>query len=246
MLLCPRPPPLPASFLLHRSALPSTPHPLLKPPPFMGRCWAYSHTSVIRAPYPCSPPPFLPRQAVMQLAELRARAEAEEGYKADLQARLDAMIDEAQAARDTALNARAAANATSAAALMARVNGDGYGGGDGVDGEDEFATMSIQVGATAGAPQPHFQAPTPGCACSVLTTWVLHSMSRHSQLVLVVVMVCSLCCCCWRCPTSHLQRLRDVLTGAGHEEAVWQLVNRKPAPKKHDWVELARSLMAAA
>lgn len=41
------------------------------------------------------------------------------------------------------------------------------------------------------------------------------------------------------------QELRDRLTSAGHEGAVWDLANRKPAPKKADWVELARSVLAA-
>jgi hypothetical protein len=38
---------------------------------------------------------------------------------------------------------------------------------------------------------------------------------------------------------SCLQELRDLLTSRGHESSVWALANRKPAPRKADWVELA-------
>jgi hypothetical protein len=43
---------------------------------------------------------------------------------------------------------------------------------------------------------------------------------------------------------SPLQELRDLLTIRGHEESVWALANRKPAPRKADWVELAASQLA--
>jgi len=123
--------------------------------------------------------------AVMQLAELRARVEAGEAHKADLQARLDAMIAEAQAARDAALNARAAANENSAAALIARARQSRLD-----QGKDQ------EVGGLA------------------------DGFDRMS-----------------------IKELQELLVGGAHEGEVWKLTNRKPAPKKGDWVELARALM---
>lgn len=38
-----------------------------------------------------------------------------------------------------------------------------------------------------------------------------------------------------------LQEIRDQLTSMGHEEAVWELANRRPAAKKSDWVTLMRN-----
>jgi hypothetical protein len=42
------------------------------------------------------------------------------------------------------------------------------------------------------------------------------------------------------------QEIRDTLTTRGHEAEVWELANKRPAPKKADWLELANRLNTAA
>ncbi|KAJ9517470.1 hypothetical protein QJQ45_024931 [Haematococcus lacustris] len=113
----------------------------------------------------------------MRLQELQARQEVEERHKAEMQARLDAMIAEAQQARAEAL------------ALRSQGRRGPRSGVEDTNGHDG-----------------HDQGPAEG-------------FNRLS-----------------------IQELRDTLTEAGHETAVWQLANRKPAPKKADWVQLAVSL----
>ncbi|KAJ9506005.1 hypothetical protein QJQ45_016718 [Haematococcus lacustris] len=113
----------------------------------------------------------------MRLQELQARQEVEERHKAEMQARLDAMIAEAQQARAEALALRSQGR---------RGPRSGVEDTNGHDGSD--------LGPAEG-------------------------FNRLS-----------------------IQELRDTLTEAGHETAVWQLANRKPAPKKADWVQLAVSL----
>ncbi|KAF5843640.1 guanylate-binding protein [Dunaliella salina] len=130
--------------------------------------------------------------ATIQLQELQARMEKEEKYKADVQARLDSMIEEARAARTEALAARSgkARHALQAAQAAMSSRGD-------VEGEDEDEE-GIDAMSTGDA------------------------FSRMS-----------------------ISEIKDQLTQLGHEEAVWALQSKRPAPKRSEWVELARSVPVA-
>lgn len=42
-----------------------------------------------------------------------------------------------------------------------------------------------------------------------------------------------------------VNEIRDWLTSAGHEQEVWGYANRKPPPKKPEWVDLMCSKLSA-
>ena len=64
-----------------------------------------------------------------------------------------------------------------------------------------------------------------------------HSQSTVSFSVGTLASICWVLLC--------LQEIKDQLTQRGAEEAVFDLQNRKPGPKKMDWVQLLRAMPVA-
>ncbi|PNH10976.1 Interferon-induced guanylate-binding protein 1 [Tetrabaena socialis] len=117
-----------------------------------------------------------------ELQQLRGDLQAEAGAKGAMQARLDELVAEAQAARAQALGVGASQHRT---------------------GNDENLNPSADDGG--------------------------HAASGGRVLVEA-----------GNIASMTVQEIKDALTQAGLTEEVWTLTNRKPAPKKADWVDLLR------